>query len=211
MMTSKISVIVLAAGKSLRMGRPKMVLPWRGTTVLGRVVAVFAEAGLQNIIIVTGGDREKVERETARLKNTFPVTTVYNPDHENGGMLSSILTGLSIIPRDADAVLVGLGDQPQVETETVRNILDLFHRTRPRIIIPSCNHRRGHPILIDSGMIQELEKSRPESTLREFLNSNLKEISYLEANISVLQDLDTPRDYEQSLGKNKVDQDQSNP
>jgi CTP:molybdopterin cytidylyltransferase MocA len=105
-MAFRVSAIILAAGKSQRMGQPKMVLPWRGTTVLGRVVEVFSAAGVRNLFIVTGGDREKVEQEITRLKNTFPVTPVYNPDHGTSGMLSSIWAGLNAIPHDSEAVLI---------------------------------------------------------------------------------------------------------
>jgi molybdenum cofactor cytidylyltransferase len=201
-MSSKVSAIILAAGRSQRMGQPKMVLPWGKTTVLGRVIEVFFKSGILSLLVVTGGDREVVEREVSRLKNDYPVTSVYNPDYEKSGMLSSILTGLSAIPRNTEAVLIGLGDQPQVEIATVKNILDLFDQKRQGIIIPSYNHRRGHPILLDSAKVQELRAYKPDSTLRDFLNSHQGEISYLTAAISVLQDLDTPQDYEKNLGKN---------
>jgi molybdenum cofactor cytidylyltransferase len=209
-MAFRVSAIILAAGKSQRMGQPKMVLPWRGTTVLGRVVEVFSAAGVRNLFIVTGGDREKVEQEITRLKNTFPVTPVYNPDHDNSGMLSSIWAGLNAIPHDSEAVLIGLGDQPQVEIATVKNILDLFAKKKQGILIPSYNHRRGHPILLDSAMIRELKTIKPESSLRDFLNTHNEEISYIAADISVLQDLDTPQDYEKYKGKIEPNQGQNN-
>lgn len=204
-MNPRVSAIILAAGKSRRMGQPKMVLPWEETTVLGQVVKVFFEAGIRNLFIVTGGDREIVEHEILRLYNKFPITPVYNPDHEKSGMLSSILAGLNAIPQDVEAVMIGLGDQPQVEMATLNNILDQFIQKRQRIIIPSYNHRRGHPILLDSAMVQELKTFNPEYTLREFLNTHQGEISYMTAGISVLQDLDTPQDYEKYRGKNKFD------
>jgi molybdenum cofactor cytidylyltransferase len=204
-MNPRISAIILAAGKSQRMGQPKMVLPWEETTVLGQVVKVFSEAGVRNLFIVTGGDREIVEHEISRLNNKFPITPVYNPDHEKSGMLSSILAGLNAIPQDAEAVLIGLGDQPHVEIATVKNILDHFNQKRQGIIIPSYNHRRGHPILLDTAMVQELKTLNPEYTLREFLNAHQGEISYISAGISVLHDLDTPQDYEKYRGKNTPD------
>ena len=204
-MSHRISAIILAAGKSQRMGQPKMVLPWEETTVLGQVIKVFSEAGIRNLFIVTGGDREKVEHEISRLNNNFPIKPVYNADHEKSGMLSSILAGLNAIPKDVEAVLIGLGDQPQVEIATVDKILGFFYQKRRGIIIPSYNHRRGHPILLDSAMVQELKTFNPEYTLRDFLDSHQGEISYIPASISVLHDLDTPQDYENYRGKNKPD------
>lgn len=210
-MSSKVSAIILAAGRSQRMGQPKMVLPWGETTVLGRVIEVFFNSGIQSLLVVTGGDRDVVEREVSRLINDYPVTSVYNPDYEKSGMLSSILTGLSAIPRNTEAVLIGLGDQPQVEIATVKNILHLFEEKRQGIIIPSYNQRRGHPILFDSDKAHELRAYRPDATLRDFLNAHPREISYITAEISVLQDLDTPQDYEKYLGKNKFVDSQTNP
>ncbi len=210
-MSSKVSAIILAAGKSQRMGQPKMVLPWGETTVLGRVIEVFYKAGIQSLLVVTGGDRDVVESEVTRLKNDYPVTSVYNPDYEKSGMLSSILAGISAIPGNTEAMLIGLGDQPQVEIATVKNILDLFSEKRQGIIIPSYNHRRGHPLLFDSAKVQELRAYRPDATLRDFLTAHQGEISYITADISVLQDLDTPQDYEKYLGKNKFDGNQTNP
>jgi molybdenum cofactor cytidylyltransferase len=125
-------------------------------------------------------------------------------------MISSILAGLSALPQDTEAVLIGLGDQPQVEIAAVKNILDLFAQKKQGIIIPSHNHRRGHPILLDSAMIRELKTIKPESSLRDFLNTHNEEISYIAADISVLQDLDTPQDYEKYKGKIEPDQGQNN-
>jgi molybdenum cofactor cytidylyltransferase len=207
----RISAIILAAGKSQRMGQPKMILPWGETTVLGRVVEVFSEAEIHTLLIVIGGDREKVESEIFRLKNDFPVTPVYNPDHEKSGMLSSILAGLNAIPEDAEAVLIGLGDQPQVEVATVKSIIKLFRQSKPEIIIPSYDNRRGHPILLASTMVQELKTLEPKYTLRDFLNIHQGEITYISAGISILQDLDTPQDYKKYLSKNEPDLNHTNP
>jgi molybdenum cofactor cytidylyltransferase len=210
-MSSKVSAIILAAGRSQRMGQPKMVLPWGETTVLGRVIEVFYKAGIQSLLVVTGGDKDVVEGEVSRLKNDYPVTSVYNPNHEKSGMLSSILAGISTIPEDVEAVLIGLGDQPQVEIATVKKILGLFDQKRQGIVIPSHNLRRGHPILLDSAKVQELKTFNPDATLRDFLNSHQGEISYINADFSVLQDLDTPQDYEKYPGKHKFDDEQPNP
>ena len=123
-MTPNISAIILAAGKSQRMGQPKMLLPWKDTTVLGQVVMTFSKVGIADIIVVTGGDREVVETEVSRLADPdFPYRAVFNPSFEQRGMMSSIQTGLAAAPPDCKAVLIGLGDQPQVEEKTLRDIL----------------------------------------------------------------------------------------
>jgi molybdenum cofactor cytidylyltransferase len=195
-MTSSISAIILAAGKSQRMGQPKMLLPWGDTTVLGQVTMTFSKAGIADIIVVTGGDREIVEMEASRLAIHFPVRTVYNPLFEQRGMMSSIQVGLASISANCKAVLIGLGDQPQVEDKTLKDILSIYEKKGGGIIVPSHENHRGHPVLIDAKYIPKLLNIESQSSLREFLNGNRNEISYVEASASVLQDLDTPQDYQ---------------
>jgi CTP:molybdopterin cytidylyltransferase MocA len=84
-MGNDISAILLAAGLSSRMGRPKLLLPWGKTTVLGQVVATFARAGIEDIVVVTGGAREQVEELVVILAKDFPVRSLYNPQHIQGG------------------------------------------------------------------------------------------------------------------------------
>ena len=104
-----ISAIILAAGQSKRMGQPKMVLPWGKSTVIEQVVMTFLQAGIEDILVVTGGAHEVVEKTL----DPYPVRKIYNPDYAAGEMLSSLQLGLSKLHREAQAVLVGLGDQPQ--------------------------------------------------------------------------------------------------
>jgi molybdenum cofactor cytidylyltransferase len=199
-MIFNISAIILAAGKSQRMGQPKMLLPWGDTTVLGRVTMTFSKAGIADIIVITGGDREIVEMEALRLAIHFPVRTVFNPLFEQRGMVSSIQAGLKATHPDCKAGLIGLGDQPQVEVKTLKDILSLYEKNKAGIIVPSHENHRGHPVLIDAKHISKLLNFDPQSSLREYLNGHQKEISYVEASASVLQDLDTPQDYQNFQG-----------
>lgn len=195
-MTHNISAIILAAGKSKRMGQPKMLLPWGDTTVLGRVVKTFSTAGIGDIIIVTGGDRKSVEAEISKLAEDFPVLAAFNKSFEQGGMMSSIQVGLASILPDCMAALIGLGDQPQVEVKTLKDILTSYEKTGAGIIVPSHENRRGHPVLVDINYRPELLNLNPQSTLRDFLNKHQLEIQYVAAGASVVQDLDTPQDYQ---------------
>jgi molybdenum cofactor cytidylyltransferase len=195
-LTHNISAIILAAGKSKRMGQPKMLLPWGDTTVLGRVVKTFSTAGIGDIIIVTGGDRKSVEAEISKLAEDFPVLAAFNKSFEQGGMMSSIQVGLASILPDCMAALIGLGDQPQVEVKTLKDILTSYEKTGAGIIVPSHENRRGHPVLVDINYRPELLNLNPQSTLRDFLNKHQLEIQYVAAGASVVQDLDTPQDYQ---------------
>ena len=204
-MAEKIQAILLAAGESRRMGQPKMLLPWGETTVLGQVVSAFS-AGLsskpeqpidldEQIIVVTGGAGASVEAEVARLSKQFPLRTVYNPNYALGGMVSSIQAGLAVLRPATRAVLIGLGDQPQVQEETVRNIWTAFVRSGAALVIPSFQNRRGHPWLAARSLWPEILALSPSTSPRQFLDAHAGQIEYVPADASILQDLDTPEEY----------------
>jgi len=194
-MRNNISAILLAAGLSSRMGQSKLLLPWGRATVLGQVVSTFTAAGMEEIVVVTGGEREKVERLVAELAKDFPVRSVYNPDYAHGEMLSSIQTGLAALDSHTCAALIGLGDQPQVLEETVRRICAIFVQTGSPLVIPSFKNHRGHPWLAARTLWPKILALPISVTPRQFLNSYTGQVEYFAADQSILQDLDTPEDY----------------
>ena len=191
----KISAILLAAGLSSRMGRPKLLLPWGGTTVLGQVVSSFAMAGLEEIIVVTGGMRAQIESLVAELAINFPVRSVYNPAYARGDMLGSIQAGLAALDSRPRAALIGLGDQPQVREETLRRLRVAFVQTKSPLVIPSFQNRRGHPWLAARQLWPAILALPASTTPRQFLNAYAGQVEYVAADESILQDLDTPEDY----------------
>jgi molybdenum cofactor cytidylyltransferase len=186
-----IAALILAAGQSKRMGQPKMSLPWGETTVLEQVIATFKAAGVEDILVATGGAREQVEalvRDSAR--------TIFNPNYAESEMLSSVQVGLAGLKPETEAVLIGLGDQPQVQERSVRLVLDEYHKSRTSIVVPSFQMRRGHPWLVSRSHWDEILGMQSPTSLRDFLNSHQDEIYYVEFdNDSILQDMDTPEDY----------------
>jgi molybdenum cofactor cytidylyltransferase len=192
-----ITAIILAAGESKRMGSPKMLLPWRQGTVLGQVISVFAKAGLEDILVITGSEHEQIEDVIAGMAGNYPVRSVYNEEYASGDMLSSIQTGLrDLAHKEVGAAMIGLGDQPQVEEGTVRAIRDSFERTHHRLIVPSHANRRGHPWLVGQEFWGEILGMRSPQTPRDFLSLHAAGIHYVESgSSSILADLDTPEDY----------------
>lgn len=195
-MENDISAILLAAGLSSRMGKPKLLLPWGETTVLGQVVSTFAAAGVKDLIVVTGGAREQIEGMVTELGYKFPVRLVYNPQFEHGEMLSSIQAGLATMDSKTRAALIGLGDQPQVLEETIRDICATFVRTKSPLVIPSFQNRRGHPWLVARPLWTGILALPSSTTSRDFINTYAGKVEYISADQSILQDLDTPADYE---------------
>ena len=187
-----IAAIILAAGQSRRMGQPKMLLPWGRSTVIEHVITVFLRAGIEDIVVVTGGTREEVAKATER----YPIRRVHNADYERGEMLSSLQCGLSAMKDETAAALVALGDQPQVEEPTVRLVAEAYRRTHLPLVVPSFQRRRGHPWLVGRPLWDELRSLAPPESPRSFLNRHAAEIHYVEVDTSsILADLDTPQDY----------------
>jgi molybdenum cofactor cytidylyltransferase len=187
-----ISAIILAAGQSKRMGQPKMLLPWGNTAVLGKVIMTIQGAGVEDILVVTGGARDEVEKIVAQYK----LRTVYNENFAYKEMLTSIQLGLQAQKPSAEATLICLGDQPQVEEKSVRNVCEEFLQNKSHIVAPSYQMRRGHPWLIARELWDEVLQMRAPESMRDFLNAHKNDIFYMEYDSpSILQDLDTPADY----------------
>jgi len=187
-----ITAIILAAGKSKRMGRPKMLLPWQTGTVISEVISIYQKAGLDDILVVTGAAKEQVEGAISHLN----VGTVFNNNFDDGEMLSSIQCGIRAVPDQSLAIMIGLGDQPQVQEGSVRMVCDAFRATKPDLIIPSCQMKRGHPWLVSRRLWSELLGLDAPQTTRSFLNSHKNDIHYVNVDDEgILADLDTPEDY----------------
>ncbi len=190
-----ISAIILAAGESKRMGQPKMLLPWGELTVLEHVIMTFQNAGVEDIIVVTGGAHQEVEK----LIHSRKVSSIFNKDFSKGDMLASIQCGLMSMNDQATATLIGLGDQPQIQEQTVRLICKTFKEKESRLIVPSFQMRRGHPWLVERSLWNALLEMRSPNSPRDFLNQHADEIEYVQVNnASILADLDTPEDYQRS-------------
>lgn len=190
-----ISAIILAAGESKRMGQPKMLMPWGSSTVLGQVIVTFQQAGVEDILVITGGAHEAVEQIIKQKK----ARSAFNERFASDEMLSSLQLGLATQLSQTRATLIGLGDQPQVQAGTVRLICERFKHEQSRIIVPSFQKRRGHPWLVERTLWQDLLDIQFPQSPRDFLNQHAKEIDYVEVDTrSILADLDTPQDYRTS-------------
>lgn len=188
-----IAAVILAAGRSQRMGQPKMTLPWGDTTVIGRVCEVLLGAGVAQQVVVTGGAHAEVVEALAN----FPVQVVFNGLFAQQEMLTSFQVGLRQLDEDIQAALVCLGDQPQIERRLVVRLMEEYEQSGAGLIVPSYQMRRGHPWLLDRSYWQEVLALESAYSLRDFLNQHQSEIHYLAVDSrSVLLDLDTPEDYQ---------------
>ena len=188
-----ISAIILAAGESKRMGRPKMLLPWGEGTVISHVITIFRNAGVEDVLVITGGARKSIEDAISRHN----VRAIYNKDFANGEMLSSIQCGIRALSRQTQAVLIGLGDQPQIQERSVQMVCKNFIDNKANIVVPSHKMRRGHPWLIMRPLWDDLLNLEYPHTPRDFLNTHSDSIQYVNINSpDILADLDTPEEYQ---------------
>ncbi len=149
---SSVAGLVLAAGKSSRMGRDKALLPFRGSTFLEAILGVLHGAGLVRIAVVLGHHGDLIER-SADLSR---VEVVYNPDYEQG-QTSSLQAGLRALERpDLEAVLLALVDHPAISEETVQTLIAEFLESHAPVVIPTHEGRRGHPLIIARKLFEPL-------------------------------------------------------
>ena len=178
-----ISAIILAAGKSTRMGQQKMLMPWGATTVLGKVIQTLQAAEIEDIVTNSILASQIMHHEVRITLN------------EGNEMLTSVQLGLQALKPSAQATLVCLGDQPQVEEGSVRSVCEAFLKSKSDLVVPSFQMRRGHPWLIARPLWDEI-LGMPAGSMRKFLNAHANEIEYVNVETaSILQDLDTPEDY----------------
>lgn len=192
----RVTGVVLAAGQSERMGEAKLLLPWGdGSTIIRNVCAQAAAADLTELLVVTGGWREQVEAAIADL----PLRVVHNPQYAEGEMLSSVQAALRAAPESSEAVLIFLGDQPAVQEGVVADVLNAYAEGCGTIVAPVYEGRRGHPVLIDRVFWDALLRLPVGAAPRDVLRAHEDEVCEVPVDTpSVLQDIDTPDDYEQA-------------
>lgn len=194
-MRRRVGAVILAAGESRRMGKPKLLLPWGESTIIRHVCQQVVACGLHEVVVVAGRWIDAIRQQTADL----PVRVVHNPDYARGEMLSSLKVGLETIWHTSDACMVVLGDQPAIPQDVIRDVAQAYHEDRGRIIAPSYQGQRGHPIVIDRVFWQALLDLPPDAAPRDAIQANPHEIYHVDVDTdSVLHDIDTPGDYRQT-------------
>ncbi|MFN8433794.1 MAG: nucleotidyltransferase family protein [Anaerolineales bacterium] len=180
-----ISAVILAAGKSTRMGQQKMLMPWGSVTVLEKVIQTVQAAEIEDIILVASPE----------IASKFQDKYLQVVRNEEGDMLKSIQLGLRAQKESAEAALICLGDQPQMEEGSMRSVCEAFQKSGAKLIAPSYQMRRGHPWLVEKSLWGEI-LAMQNGSMREFLDHHANEIQYVNLSTpTILQDLDTPEDY----------------
>jgi molybdenum cofactor cytidylyltransferase len=187
-MKHSVSAILLAAGLSRRMGRPKQLLPLHGKPVIIHCFDNIFASGIRDIVVVLGLQGEKIKS----IIGDFPIKIAFNSD-ESSDMSGSVRVGLQNISRSSTGVLICLSDQPLISTDTFKVLIEWNAREPEKIIVPVYHSRKGHPVLLPKHIAQEVFHG---SLLRDIVNKDAGRIIYVEIpDKGILLDMDTEEDY----------------
>lgn len=192
-------VVILGAGASSRMGRPKLLLPWGGTTVIGHIIGQWRELGARQIAVVIRENDTNLAAELKRLK-LGPSSRIINP-HPERGMFSSILCAANWNQWKPEIrrFAIALGDQPQLRIETLRGLLQCHSEHSGSVCQPEFQGRPRHPVLLPRVIFNKLKSPNAE-TLKDFLKLlPCPTVLYPVDDAGVLLDLDTPEDYIEAM------------
>jgi molybdenum cofactor cytidylyltransferase len=192
-----IAGIILAAGTSSRLGRPKQLLALGDRTVLQHVVDAAGAADLDDIVVVLGHRAEEVE---ASLRLPAPARVVVNPEY-GSGQASSLRAGLRALGAETRATMVLLGDQPGVSPEAIGAVAAAYRRTGEPVVQASYGGRPGHPVLLDRRVWPEVEDVPGDVGARDLLAGHPEWVVTAEVPGDPPPDLDTWEDYRRLGGQ----------
>ncbi len=191
--------MVLAAGRSRRMGAQKLLLPLGDRPAIARIVDEVLSGPVDRVFVIVGPDGDRITEALAGRRVEF----VTNPDPE-AEMLSSVRCGLRAMPEDCEAVLVVLGDQPGVTADVIASLVQAFHASGRGIATPTHNGRRGHPLMFAMRYRDEILNNYEDIGLRGLLHAHPEDVCEVEFPApNVIDDMDLPEDYERETKRYK--------
>ena len=192
-----IAAVILSAGESSRMGRPKALLPIDGQTFIEKIVGALRQAGLENIVVILGHNAEAMRQKIAHL----PVTLLVNPDYK-AGQLSSLQVAVRHLATDENcrAMLVHLVDHPYIDAGLVNLLIRRFEDSRKPIAVPRFHGKRGHPVIFARSLFDELLNAPIDQGAKAVVNAHRNETVELDTeDEGITLDIDTPELYRQHV------------
>ena len=176
------------------MGQPKLLLTWRGGRTIIDDVVGRARAAVSHVVVVTGHH----ERATAdAIAHHHDLQLIHNADYAEGEMISSVKVGCAALPRTCPAFFLVLGDQPGIAPHTFARLIDAWQANpNARIIAPTWNNRRGHPVLFSAAGVDEILALPADATLRDYVTRHARDSIQVDVDDpAVCIDVDTPEQY----------------
>ena len=184
--------LVLGAGGSKRLGRPKQLLPYNGGTLLGHVVGVARACRFGQLVVAIGGSAGGV-RKSVDLEGTDVVVN----DSYGAGCSSSIAAALGVVDPRCEVLVLMLGDQPGVTAGTVAALLE--GRGGAQLAICRYDDGRGHPIAFARGTFSDLADLQGDKGVWRLLDERAGELREVAVEGRIPLDVDTPEDYQAVL------------
>lgn len=191
----RVAGVILAAGLSSRLGRPKQLLDFGGEPLVRRVARVALMSRLNPVIVVVGNAADQI----APRLDDLNVAIALNPDFASG-QASSLKAGIRAIPQVADAVLFLLGDQPTIEPEVIDAVIDEYGTSGADIVQARYGgDTAGHPVLFSRRLIPELMNLEGDEGGRSIIRSLGGAVQYVDFDQMPPPDIDTESDYQRVL------------
>jgi len=192
-----ISAVILSAGESSRMGRPKALLPIDGQTFIEKIVGALKDAQVGKVLVILGHNAEEMRRRIEHL----PVEILVNPNYKMG-QLSSLQTAVRRLEADGDCdgMLVHLVDHPYIDAKLVKVMIERFYDGGKLIVVPRYGAKRGHPVIFSRKLFGELLAAPMDQGAKAVVNAHRDETLEIDTQDSgVTVDIDTPEMYRQHV------------
>lgn len=192
-----ISAVILSAGESSRMGRPKALLPIDGETFIEKIVGALRKTSVKRIIVILGHNADEMKRRIEHL----PVEILINPDYKLG-QLSSLQVALRRLEKepDCDGVLVHLVDHPYLDAKLAETMMERFAAGEKLIVVPHYNGKRGHPVIFSRRLFGELLAAPMDQGAKAVVNAHSADtLEVGTENEGITLDIDTPELYRQHV------------
>jgi len=186
--------IIPAAGRSVRMGRHKLLLPWGEATIIEHVLAAWQESRVTRVVVVVRPGDERLRELCARSR-----VEVVVPEVAPSEMRVSVQLGLEYVrqryaPRDHDAWLLAPADMPGISPRLIDEVLDAYEPSSPSIWLPTWGPQRGHPVVFPWSVASQVSQLAESEGINALLGRHPVRTVECEDPES-LKDVDTPEDY----------------
>ena len=187
-----IAGIVLAAGRSSRLGRPKQLLPLQGEPLIRHTLRQVLASSLDEVMLVIGHEADEVRAAVAGL----PVDCIFNPDAA-AGQSTSVRAGLAALSPDVECAVFILGDQPGVDPNVIDALIAAWRTARSPVVAPLYEDRIGNPVLFDRGVFPELALLEGDAGARPVVRAyqDTGELRLVPVSGAAPPDVDTEADY----------------
>ncbi|WP_439481179.1 nucleotidyltransferase family protein [Cyclobacterium plantarum] len=192
------AAIILSAGNSSRLGKPKQLLKYKGKTLIERAILTAKNTGFHPIIVVTGAYKNEIEQQISDLETLI----IENTDWKQG-MGSSVSLGIKMLQKSAKAkqAVIMLSDQPFVEKKHLDELIRVKNQHEKKIVASLYKNRLGVPVLFDQSCFASLEKLKGPEGARKIINSEDGQTASVPFDLGNI-DIDTLKDYEALLAGN---------